>query len=60
MNAAIEDKDNYAKDDKLAEQSKKQVSAVQGQAEKPAEAFLESQKEKENETKMKASKLEKK
>lgn len=45
VNAAIENKDNYAKDDKLAEQSKKQVGAVQGQAEKPAEAFMESQKE---------------
>lgn len=49
VNAAIEDKDNYAKDEKLAEQSKKQVTAVQGQAEKPAEAFMETQKEKENE-----------
>lgn len=48
VNAAIEDKDNYAKGDKLAEQSKKQVTAVQGQAEKPAEAFMEAQKEKEN------------
>jgi hypothetical protein len=48
VNAAIEDKDNYAKGDKLAEQSKKQVKAVQGQAEKPAEAFMESQKENEN------------
>ena len=47
VNAAIEDKDNYAKDEKLAEQSKKQVTAVQGQAEKPAEAFMETQKEKE-------------
>lgn len=45
VNAAIEDKDNYAKGDKLAEQSKKQVTAVQGQAEKPAEAFMETQKE---------------
>ena len=45
VNAAIADKDNYAKGDKLAEQSKKQVTAVQGQAEKPAEAFMESQKE---------------
>lgn len=45
VNAAIEDKDNYAKDDELAEQSKKQVGAVQGQVEKPAEAFMESQKE---------------
>ena len=50
VNAAIEDKDNYAKDEKLAEQSKKQVGAVQGQAEKPAEAFMEAQKEKENES----------
>ena len=49
VNAAIEDKDNYAKDEKLAEQSKKQVTAVQGQAEKPAEAFMETQKEKEKE-----------
>lgn len=49
VNAAIENKDNYAKDDELAEQSKKQVGAVQGQAEKPAEAFMETQKEKENE-----------
>lgn len=48
VNAAIEDKDNYAKGDKLAEQSKKQVGAVQGQAEKPAEAFMETQKENEN------------
>ena len=45
VNAAIEDKDNYVKDDALAEQSKKQVKAVQGQAEKPAEAFMETQKE---------------
>lgn len=45
VSAAIEDKDNYAKGDKLAEQSKKQVTAVQGQAEKPAEAFMETQKE---------------
>ena len=45
VNAAIADKDNYAKGDKLAEQSKKQVTAVQGQAEKPAEAFMETQKE---------------
>ena len=50
VNAAIEDKDNYVKDDALAEQSKKQVTAVQGQAEKPAEAFMEAQKEKENES----------
>ena len=49
VNAAIEDKDNYAKDEKLAEQSNKQVTAVQGQAEKPAEAFMEAQEEKENE-----------
>ena len=48
VNAAIENKDNYAKGDELAEQSKKQVTAVQGQAEKPAEAFMETQKEKEN------------
>lgn len=48
VNAAIEDKDNYAKGDKLAEQSKKQVGAVQGQVEKPAEAFMETQKENEN------------
>lgn len=49
VNAAIEDKNNYAKDEELAEQSKKQVGAVQGQAQKPAEAFMEAQKEKENE-----------
>lgn len=49
VNAAIEDKDNYVKDDALAEQSKKQVKAVQGQAEKPAEAFMETHKEKEKE-----------
>ena len=45
VNAAIEDKDNYAKGDKLAEQSKKQVGAVQGQAEKPLEAFMGAQNE---------------
>ena len=50
VNAAIENKDNYAKDEELAKQSKKQVGAVQGQAEKPAEAFMETQKEKENES----------
>lgn len=48
VNAAIENKDNYAKGDELAEQSKKQVKAVQGQAQKPAEAFMETQKENEN------------
>ena len=41
INAAIEDKDNYAKDEKLAEQSKKQVGAVQGQATKPGEAAMD-------------------